>query len=236
MQRRAADDRRGCGGVLVALSIRVVAVQDARVGRKTVKPRKCQDKWCEMYDHELQMLKREAGRVLALLKRQRNEGADVSDLYAKYREVRAAAKSRLKLVLKTRAVELVKKVELLKASDAKEGWRALKSLIGTSGVKSSSKFDTAFDAQGKERHREEAKKAVRDAYASLGIENLHDEHFDIEFARHTRLHVRRMAAERIQQDELDARFSLKELQAVLKLLNELPGVMIFWWNGSSLGQ
>ena len=86
------------------------------------------------------------------------------------------------------------------------------------GVKSSAKFETALDAKGKEVRGEEAKKAVRDAYANLGIEDLHDAKFNVEFARQTRLYVRRMAAERIMQDELDSQFSLKEVHGVLKLL------------------
>ena len=70
-------------------------------------------------------------------------------------------------------------------------------MIGLNGVKSSAKFETALDAKGKEVRGEEAKKAVRDAYANLGIEDLHDAKFNVEFARQTRLYVRRMAAERI---------------------------------------
>ena len=49
---------------------------------------------------------------------------------------------------------------------------------------------------------------------------MHDNNFDAEFARMTRLHVRRMAAERICQDELaiDVQISLVEVKKVIKLV------------------
>ena len=59
---------------------------------------------------------------------------------------------------------------------------------------------------------------MRDAYAALGIEDVHDNNFDVEFARMTRLHVRRMAAERICQDDLDVQISLVEVKKVLKMI------------------
>ena len=80
------------------------------------------------------------------------------------------------------------------------------------------KLHKALDAGGVERSGKDARDAVRDAYAALGIEDMLDEKFDVEFARMTRLHVRRMAAERICQDELDAQISLVEVQRVLKVI------------------
>jgi len=71
---------------------------------------------------------------------------------------------------------------------------------------------------GKECRGEETKRATRDAYAALGIEDMLDKNFDVELARMTRLHVRRMEAERIEQDELDKRFEITEVQAATKVL------------------
>ena len=129
--------------------MRAVKVQEAKVGRKAVRSRKCQGKWYDVFDLELQNLKKEAGRVLHTLKRQRRMSQDVADLYTRYREIRKAAKCRLRVVIKAQAVSMVKEVERLKDSDAKAGWRALKKMIGMQAVKSAN-LSKVLDPKGRE--------------------------------------------------------------------------------------
>ena len=86
------------------------------------------------------------------------------------------------------------------------------------GAVKSTKLDVVLDSQGRECRGEEAKRAIRDAYAALGIEDMLDKNFDADFARVTRLRVRRMAAERIEQEELDKQFEINEVESVLKTL------------------
>ena len=59
---------------------------------------------------------------------------------------------------------------------------------------------------------------MRDAYSTLGKEDLLDDKFNQMFARQGVRDERRMSAERIQQEELDTKFSLKEVQNTLKRL------------------
>ena len=197
--------------------MKAVAVQEERIGRKVVRAKKCQGKWYEMFDLELQGIKREARRVLGRLKTQRRAGGDLGGLLAEYAALRVKAKARFKHVIKERAVMVVQGIERLKEGDPKAGWRALKDLIGTGAVKSAN-LEVVLDAQGHECRGEEARKAIRDAYAALGIEDMYDKNFDVELARMTRLHVRRMEAERIEQDELDKQFDITEVQAATSAL------------------
>ena len=197
--------------------MKVVAVQEETIGRKVIRARKCQGKWYQVYDTVLQGIKKEARVVLCKLKKQRRAGGDVRRLHAEYVALRVQAKARLKHVIKERAVQVVQGIERLKEGDPKAGWRALKDIIGM-GVVKGAKLSVVLDAQGRECRGEEAKKAIRDAYAALGIDDMLDKDFDVELARMTRLHVRRMEAERIEQDDLDKRFEITEVQATIKAL------------------
>ena len=85
-------------------------------------------------------------------------------------------------------------------------------------MKSSKVLGTVLDAKGKECRGQEARDAVREAYRGLGLEDLDDAKFDVVFAKQCQDHVRRMETERIQQDELDHKFSMAELEVVLKKL------------------
>ena len=73
----------------------------------------------------------------------------------------------------------------------------------------------------------DARDAVRDAYAALVVKDMLDTNFDAEFARMTRLHVRRMAAKRICQDELDINIAGAprgvEVKKVIKLTRSITG-------------
>ena len=197
--------------------MRAVKVQEAKIGRKRVRPRKCQGEWHDVFDLELQSMKKETRRLLQMVRKQRRAGANVSELYAQYAEIRRAAKRRLKVVLKAQAVAMVKEVERLKETDAKMGWKALKRLMGMQAGKSAT-LTKALNSKGEECTGQAAREAVRDAYAALGIEDVHDSNFDVEFARTTRLQVRRLKAERICQEELDAQISLVEVKQVLKII------------------
>ena len=107
-----------------------------------------------------------------------------------------SGRHRLKAVVKAQAVNMVKEVEQLKESDPKRAWKALKKLMGVQRSKVA-KLEVVVDVKGAECRGKDARDAVRDAYAALGVEDLLDTNCDAEFARLTRLHVRRMEAERI---------------------------------------
>ena len=85
-------------------------------------------------------------------------------------------------------------------------------------VKKGPSLSTVLDARGNECSGEKAREAVRDAYSTLGKEDLLDDKFNQMFARQGVRDERRMSAERIQQEELDTKFSLKEVQNTLKRL------------------
>ena len=142
--------------------IRAVEAQEAKIGRKKVRARKCQGKWYEVFNPEVQNLKKEARRVLQALKRQRKHGKDVSSLSAQYSKIRKAAKCRLKAVIKTRAVAMVKEVERLKETVAKAGWKALKNIMGWQAANTAT-LDKVLDANGVECSGKAARDAVRDA-------------------------------------------------------------------------
>ena len=175
-------------------------------------------KWHEFYDATVQQMKREARKVQQRIKQAFRSGDDVKSLVAEFRDIGHKAKARWKMVLRERAEKIVEQVEKLKAGDAKAGWRALKGLMHGMSVKASAGLDTVLDANGVEKRGREARQAVQDAYHALWMEDLEDQKFDERYARHTRLFVRRVEAERRQQDELDSQFVMKELEAAIKSL------------------
>ena len=72
--------------------MKAVAVQEEAIGRKMIRARKCQGKWYQVYDPELQGIKKEARVVLGKLKKQRRAGGDVAGLHAEYVALRVKAK------------------------------------------------------------------------------------------------------------------------------------------------
>ena len=64
------------------------------------------------------------------------------------------------------------------------------------------------DAKGAEHKGSEVMEVVREAFKALGIEDMEDDKFDKKFALEVRRSVRRAAAERIRQDELDEKFTM----------------------------
>ena len=199
--------------------LKSVEAMEATIGKRTVRSKKCQGKWYEHFDAVAQKMKQEARGLMKKIRDEKRKGRSVEAFVSKYRGLKAAVKRRLNAGLKQRAEKVIAEVEQLKASNPRNAWKKLKSLIGA--AKGGKKADLAvvIDAKGEEKRGEAAKAAVREAFHALGVEDLDDKKFDQLFARRILEFVRRKEGERIEcMEELDGRFSVEELQAVLKRL------------------
>ena len=66
--------------------MRALKVQNECVGRKKVRGRKCQGKWYEFYDEEVQKLKRHARKLQLAIKHAYRNAGEVRSLVEEYRE------------------------------------------------------------------------------------------------------------------------------------------------------
>ena len=106
---------------------------------------------------------------------------------------------------------MISKVENLRVDDPKGSWRALKDILGLSKKRAAHKWEKATDAEGNEHTGDKVKAVVKEAFRRLGIEDVKDTKFDARFAEEVNRQVRRAKAERIQQEELDQKFSMEEM-------------------------
>jgi hypothetical protein len=187
------------------------------IGRVKPRPRK-QGQWYEVFDAGVQGMKREAYTVRAEMKRCRREGKDVVALRRRYAILKKSIKTRVKELLYNKAEDIMSKVEQMHIADPKNSWKTLKELIGMADAKAKPKWEKAVDSNGMEHTGEKVKGVVAEAFRRLGIEDLEDDKFDKFFAEQVRKQVRRASMERLQQTDMDEKFTLGEIAAVIKRL------------------
>ena len=93
---------------------RVVNVQADEIGRRNGRMKKSQGQWYEVFDLDLQKLKREARKVQTQIKEARAQGVETKTLHVQYRDLGLRAKKRLRHVVRVRAEAVVAQMERLK--------------------------------------------------------------------------------------------------------------------------
>ena len=136
--------------------------------KKQGRKRKCQGKYYECFDPEVQRLKREAGKILRQMKQRRRKGEDSTVEWERYRVLNKEVQKRHKVVRREQALKITNKLEELKLNDPKGGWRLLKQcLVIIKEKKNRRGSGPVIDAMGTEHGGAAARKVVRETFAQL---------------------------------------------------------------------
>jgi hypothetical protein len=220
---RAGNVVEGDGQVVVSLDwqsykMRAHGVLEHTIGR-TRCYKKGREKWYKIgYDSVVDELKRRATVVRKKIRGQaEGRGAEtIEELRRELVELRVGVKKRIEIVLKERATELMKKIEDCSVKDPKQGWNLLKEGVG--GGKEKAEIEVLVDKEGREGRGEEVLRIVKEAWEELGVEDINDARYDIEFGRLVREQVRGMEDESREEEceALDKAIDYEEVEMVVR--------------------
>ena len=197
---------------------------------------KNEKKWYEYgYDKEVQRWKREARLAIRAMKRAKNE-EDRMEFREEFKSRRKLIKKRVTDLRNQKIDKMMRELEIDRTKDPRTFWIKLKA-VAKWKVREKKMPSMVVDLNGKEVKDEAQMTEVwRQAWLSLGLEDMEDKRFDEEYARMICEEGRKLKREEKESDrkENDEARQVKWINAPI-LLKEVRGVVARLKKGKATG-